>query len=147
MSTNLQKNLAREIVNNSKRKKPLNKKELVISSGYGAVTADRHAPEVIEQKGVQEELEILGFTIENAKKVVSEILLDENNDPNARLKAADQVFKVHGAYAPVKTVNANVALDAADDPELTKLRDEFNEVARKRIISRIQSNERNEERT
>ena len=61
MSTELQKKLAGEIIKNAKREKPLNKKELVVLSGYGEVTADRHASEVIEQKGVQEELNRLGF--------------------------------------------------------------------------------------
>ncbi len=98
MSTLKQKNLAENIVNNSKRKDPLNKQELVVSSGYSPTTADGHANQIIEQEGVKEALADLGFTEENAKKVVSEIMLNPEEDSNARLKATDQVFKVHGSY-------------------------------------------------
>lgn len=98
MSTLLQKNLAQNIVENASRKNPLNKKELVVLSGYDETTAEKQVPAVFEQKGVKEALADLGFTEENAKKVVSEIMLDSKKDPNARLKATDQVFKVHGSY-------------------------------------------------
>lgn len=98
MSTILQQNLAKEIIKNSKRKKPLNKKELLVSSGYGEISAKASAGFIIDQKGVLEALEDYGFSVDNAQKVVAEILLNPKNDPNARLKASDQVFKVHGKY-------------------------------------------------
>ena len=40
-------------------------------------------------------------------RVVSEIMLNGDLEPNARLKATDQVFKVRGSYAPVKSINVN----------------------------------------
>ena len=98
MATELQKNLAKNIVKNLKRRKPLNKKELVVSSGYDMTTAEKQIPAVFEQKGVREELKILGFSEEKAKEVVAGIMLNEEVEPNARLKATDQVFKVSGSY-------------------------------------------------
>lgn len=108
MATELQKNLAREIVKNSKRKKPLNKKELVVSSGYSESTASQQIPAVFEQKGVLEELDNLGFTEDAAKKVVQDIMLNEYADPNTRLKATDQVFKVTGSYKDAPTTNIHL---------------------------------------
>ncbi len=60
---------------------------------------------MIESAGVQEALEDLGFNENSAKKVVAEIMLNEKVDPNARLKATDQVFKVRGSYEADKSVN------------------------------------------
>lgn len=121
MPTNLQRNLAREIISNSKRKKPLNKKQLVVSSGYGEVTADRHASEVIEQVGVLEALNDFGFSVDNAKKVVGNILNDERVKPETRIRASEQVFKVHGTYAPDKSININIEADASNEvKELTE---------------------------
>lgn len=113
MPTNLQRNLAENIVKNLKRKKPLNKKELVVSSGYDLTTAEKQVPAVFEQKGVKEALNELGFNEYSAKKVVKDIMLNEKVDANARLKATDQVFKVEGSYAPEKTanINMNVSVD------------------------------------
>lgn len=127
MSTNLQKNLAENIVKNLKRKKPLNKKELVVSSGYGAVSAESSAHIILEQKGVQEELENLGFTESNAKKVVAEILLDPKQKGDTRINAAKEVFKVEGSYAPEKTQALNLNIEAhISNPKLKELNDEYN---------------------
>lgn len=93
MSTELQQNLAKEIIANSKRKKPKDKGQLLESAGYGIITAQASPGRTIEQKGVKDALIDFGFNPDNAKKVVAEILLNEDNDPNARLKATDQVFK------------------------------------------------------
>lgn len=108
MATILQEKLAQNIVNNTKRKKPLNKRELLVSTGYNEITAESIPDRIIKQKGVQEALEDLGFTEENAMKVVKSIMLNEKVDTNARLKATDQVFKVKGTYAPEKKINANM---------------------------------------
>lgn len=100
MPTIRQERLAEAIIANATADKQKNKKDLVISSGYAVKTAEGHAPEIIEQKGVQEALEARGFSIARAKEVVGAILDDEGNMPKDRLKAADMVFKVHGAYVP-----------------------------------------------
>lgn len=117
MSTDLQKKLAKELVNNLKSKKPKNKKDLLVSVGYDITTAETKPGEIIGQKGVQEELELLGFTEINAKKVVSKLMLDESQEGNVRLKAADMTFKVHGSYAPEKsiTLNANANYNLTED--------------------------------
>ena len=106
MSTILQKKLAKAVVENLKAKKPKNKKELVASSGYGEVTADRHSKIILEQKGVQEELKKLGFDSDSAKKVVGAIL--RKGKEENKLKAADMIFKVGGDYAAEKRININV---------------------------------------
>lgn len=115
MPTILQRNLAKNIILNTKRKKPLNKQELVVLSGYNSVTADRHSKEVIEQKGVIESLAEEGFTEDTAKRVIKSILTNEKNDPGVRIRAAEQVFKVLGSYAPDKSINLTSTVSITDD--------------------------------
>lgn len=110
MSTLRQKKLAEAIVQNLHSEEPLNKQELVVSSGYSPTTADGHANQILEQKGVQEELKILGFDSNTAKTVVAEILLKGENDM-VRLAASREIFKVNGDYAPEKRVNLNLDAD------------------------------------
>lgn len=74
----------------------------MVSSGYSLNTATQQIPAVFEQKGVLDELKILGFDQETAKKVVGNILTDEEEESKDRLKAADMVFKVTGAYQDEK---------------------------------------------
>jgi hypothetical protein len=102
MSTERQKKLARAIVDNLQNKETATAADLLESAGYGVGTQLGSPGRTIEQKGVQEELERLGFTEYNAKSVVSSIMNDPSKDDNARLKAADMTFKVHGSYAPEK---------------------------------------------
>lgn len=113
MATLRQKKLAKAIVKNLSAPDPLNKQELVVSSGYSPTTADGHANEIIEQKGVQEELKVLGFDTDTAKGVVSKIMTDGEND-SVKLKAADMVFKVQGDYAPERHVNLNIDADLTE---------------------------------
>jgi hypothetical protein len=122
MSTQLQKNLAQNIVKNVKAKKPKNAKELVLSSGYDINTATRQVPAVFEQKGVVEELAKLGFDENNAKRVVGEIL-NTGEEPN-RLKAADMIFKVNATYAPEKSINVNVSV--MDDEAIIRIANKLN---------------------
>lgn len=113
MATTRQKKLARAIIENASREKPLTKQELVVSSGYTPVQAKAKMHEITESKGVKDELKALGFTEENAMKVVTEIMLNTKAKHDHRLKATDQVFKVHGTYAPTKSIVAN--LDVEDE--------------------------------
>ena len=87
---------------------------------YGKIS--KQPSRVIESEGVQEALEDLGFTEDNAKKVVSEIMLDSDNDANARLKATDQVFKVKGSYASEHQDQVNILI-----PVLVKFLDKKDE--------------------
>ena len=108
MATLRQKELAQSIVKNAKATKKKNKKELLVSVGYSEITAKANPEVIISGVGVQEELKALGFDEDSAKKVVGEILLDETIEPKDRLKAAGEIFKVSGSYAPEKRVNFNV---------------------------------------
>lgn len=112
MATTKQKRVAKLIIENTKLDKPLTGGEIVESSGYG-VSMKKNAFVVLESEGVKEELEANGFTEENAMHVVQEIMLNTKVEPNARLKATDQVFKVRGTYAPEK--HASVALNIDDN--------------------------------
>ena len=75
---------------------------------YG--TANSISVENLHKPAIVEELQKLGFDSNNAKRVVGEILNDETNEPKDRLKAAENVFKVHGDYAPDKSVALNIAV-------------------------------------
>ncbi len=108
MATLLQKKLAQNIVKAAKEGKRTNKKELVVSSGYSVTSGETSAHIILEQKGVQEELENLGFDADSAKKVVRKILTSGKEEN--RLKAADMIFKVVGEYAPEKHLNANIQI-------------------------------------
>lgn len=116
MATQRQKKLAKAIVENASLDKPLNAGQLLESSGYSKSSAEASPGVIIEQKGVQDELQMLGFTEENAKRVVQQIMLDEEADKNSRLKAADMVFKVKGTYAPEKR---DVLMDVTSFSEYT----------------------------
>lgn len=137
MSTILQQNLAREIVANATRKPRKNKKELVVSSGYSEVSAESSAHLILEEKGVKEELRELGFTEENAKNVIGEILLNKKVKPDTRINAAKEVFKVEGSYAPEKSARMQVNIEGQNVPnaDLEALRQEFEEKLKARLLT------------
>lgn len=114
MATLRQKELAKAIVDNAKSGSKKNKKELLASVGYPLSTATTYPQEVIEQKGVQEELANLGFDTESAKKVVKSILANGKKEEN-RLKAADMIFKVVGEYAPEKHLVVTKKIISVDE--------------------------------
>ena len=101
MATLKQQNLAKAIIENAKEDKPKTAGELLESVGYAPTTAVGEPGRTIEQKGVQDELERLGFNEDAAKQVVADILSKGEKDTD-RLKAADLIFKVQGSYAPEK---------------------------------------------
>lgn len=111
MSTILQKKLAHNIAKNVRAKKPLNKKELAVSSGYSEKHAESHPEVIFNAQGVIKELNTLGFNEDAAKAVVSEIMLSKTSKARDRLTATDQVFKVHGTYAPEKRLTASVDIN------------------------------------
>lgn len=75
--------------------------------------------ENLTKPAIQAEIKALGFDADSAKSVVREIMADGSIDPNARLRATDQVFKVVGAYAPEKTLN--VSVEMVDDGKFAEL--------------------------
>lgn len=101
--TEKQKKLAQNIADAVVVKRNITIRELLLNSGYaeGSFTSGF---DLIARQGVQKELLKLGFTEQAAKAVVAEILLVGNAE-DARLKAADMIFKVHGTYAPEKHVS------------------------------------------
>lgn len=120
MPTIKQKRVAKLIIENSDLVKPLTDIEILKRSNYSISTSETKSTRIIGSEGVQQALAESGFTEENAKKVVESIMLNEETDPSARLKATDQVFKVHGSYAPDKNININMDVQTIDptDPEI-----------------------------
>lgn len=85
----------------------MTKKDMLEKAGYSTKTATHSSKEVIQS--VQDgELKEYGFTKDNAKRIVASILNGKKATNAERLKAAEQVFKVTGAYAPLKTLNYNM---------------------------------------
>lgn len=97
MSTIRQKKVAKLIIENATLDKPKTGGEIVESSGYG-VSMKKNPQVVIGSDGVQEELEKSGFTVDNAKRVVTEIMLNSKERSDTRLRATEQVFKVNKSY-------------------------------------------------
>lgn len=91
-------------------------------------TAGVIAVENLAKPRILAELESLGFNENGAKKVVEEIMYNPMVDANARLKATDQVFKVHGSYAAEKTQSVNINLEGKlNTSDEEKLRLEYEE--------------------
>ena len=112
MTTERQKRLARALIENSISIKPRSAKDLLVTIGYSQITAAKEQKEIINGKGVQEELNKLGFTELHAKALVGAILnspiVYEMITPENQLNAADKMFKVFGSYAPEKRENINI---------------------------------------
>ena len=136
MPTLRQRKLAEAIVENSKKNLPLNKSALLESVGYDRTTARAMPTRTLEQPGVQEALADLGFTEENAKNVVAEIMLNPDADDSARLKAASEVFKVKGSYAAEKTVALQVNLEprSGTESDLEAVRAQFEEQLKRKLL-------------
>lgn len=83
----------------------------VTTDGAARVLGSR----LLTSDNIQKELKKLGFDSNNAKRVISEILNDESLEPKDRIKAAENVFKVHGDYAPEKQINLNIESTPSED--------------------------------
>lgn len=133
--TNKQRKLAEYIVQNAQLDAPLNKGEMLVKAGYDKTTAVATPTRVIEAEGVQIALAELGFTEDNAKGVVAEILLNPDADDGHRLKAAAEVFKVKGSYAAEKTIGLQVNVEARlDGNDAESLRLEFEEKLKQKLL-------------
>lgn len=130
--TTKQKKVAKLIIENSELDKPLNGGEIAEISGYSKSMQD-NPKRIIDVKGVQQELKESGFTEENAKSVVSQIMLNEKAQDNNRLKAAEQVFKVTGSYAPEKKAIVSVNVDL-DNSKYSQMANEFEEKLRQELL-------------
>lgn len=101
MPTERQDRLADGVIENASLPKPKTKKELLVSAGYDETTATANPGRILDQKGVREALIAKGFSVDNADKVVANILTDEDEQAKDRLKAAELVYKRHpGALQP-----------------------------------------------
>ncbi len=146
MATQLQKNLAKNIVRNAVAKHPKTKKELVVSSGYDETTAIKQVPAVFEQKGVKEELVKLGYVDKFKQEIPDEELIIVHKqglhayrvhssmtepdqvveDFQTRHKYLDLAYKLRGDLAPEKHINLNMELRAILPQEKI---DEINQIA------------------
>ena len=137
MGTILQKRLAKAIVENAVAEKPLNKKQLLVNSGYSPLSASQSQTFIMDQKGLHEELDRLGFSIDAADIVVKTILKSSRKDEN-KLKAAQEIYKRLGAYAPDKKTSLNVNLDMDAKPQdvgkMELLRQEYEAKLRASIV-------------
>lgn len=129
MATIKQKRLAKEIISSLNQDTPIPSQVMMERAGYGKGVS-KTPKRAIESKGVQEELQVLGFSEEAAKGVVASILHHSDNDM-ARLKASDQIFKVLGSYAPEKRENVNLNLNAQSSPQEEEIAKKANEDLRK----------------
>lgn len=116
-----QRKAAKLIVDSAMGKAPhiKNSGDIVIHAGYAA-SVQEVPHKVLNTSGVDIALEELGFSPENAKKVVSSIMNNDKAKHVDRLKASDMVFKVHGTYAEQRSINVNVDIDATN-PRLLEL--------------------------
>lgn len=136
MATIKQKRVAKLIIENATLDEPLNSGQIVEKSRYSKSMVIKPGV-VINTQGVQDALEEYGFTEDNAKKVVSEILLDPKQRPDTRINAAKEVFKVRGSYAPEKSqaLNVNIGLNKIENVELEALRVEYEEKLRAKLAN------------
>lgn len=88
---------------------PKSNGEMVKKAGYADGVAFVQPNTVMNSAGTQIALTELGFTPENAKKVVTKILEGEDSANTDKLRAADMIFKVHGEYASDKIAKENNA--------------------------------------
>lgn len=85
------------------------------------LTARVMGSENLTKPNIQEELRKLGFDSNNAKRVISEILNDDSLEPKDRIKAAENVFKVHGDFAPEKTLNISLQVSKEEREKMLGL--------------------------
>ena len=114
MPSRRQKRVAEKIVETAHLSNPPTGGEIVESSGYGP-SMKKNPQVVLNSQGVKDALNDLGFSEDNAKKVVAKILLNEESKDHDRLDAADKVFKIHGSYAPEKQMNLNLNVERSED--------------------------------
>lgn len=107
MPTVRQKKLAKVIIENANLDNGLNAGQMLEKVGYSKSVAKAKSADIIGSQGVKDALDDFGFSEDNAKKVVGEILLKADAQDKDRLKAADMVFDVHGSKAPQKHININ----------------------------------------
>lgn len=107
MATTKQKKLAKEIVKNLSIDKPATAGQMLEKVGYATSVAEHKPAEILESKGVQEELAALGFSIEEADRTIAKLLKSEKEE--IQIKASQEIYKRLSGYAPEKKINLNVS--------------------------------------
>ena len=94
--------LVQNIINNQKTQRYKNLVELMVASGFSRSYANSDGYLIIKDPQIQKQLVKFGFNELTAKAIVTEIAFcgEEGN----RLRAAQEMFKVHGSYAPEQHV-------------------------------------------
>lgn len=129
-----QRKLAKELVDNVLSAHPLTTKQILVDRvGYKLNTVESKAKSVLEHPGLKQAVDDLGFTEEAAKGVVASILHGSENDM-ARLKAAEQIFKVHGSYAPEKHESKNLNVNVVVDPRSEKIAQKYEDELRQELL-------------
>lgn len=136
MPTIRQKKLAKELVANFQKPIPDTAGQVLEKVGYSK-NLTKQPGRVIEADGVKEALADLGFTEDFAKQKVVEIMQTSTNEM-AVLKGAEQIFKVHGSYAPERreVESKNINLDVTLNPETEALAQEYEERIKQRLLGK-----------
>jgi hypothetical protein len=135
MATTKQKKIAKLLIENEFLDKPLTGKQMLAKVSYSE-GLQKQPSRILESEGVKEALNDYGFNEENAKAVVAEILLNSDNEPHSRLKAADMTFKVYGSYAAEKSTSLNVNVEARvdDKDDLNVIREKFDAELKAKLL-------------
>ncbi len=126
--TQRHKRLAAEVVENTKREKPLTRTQLLTLAGYSHGTIDGTPSKPFTSQGFQKALAEAGATPDKMARVVNEAMdaravvtyrgearESEAPDHSIRLRAADQLADLTGAkITKVQVQSVNVNLDGSD---------------------------------
>lgn len=134
MPTVREEKLADIIIENAVSDKGMTAKQMLVKAGYDETTAQATPGRVIAQDGVQEALAAKGFSEENAKRVIGEIIDDKRTKPDTRINAAKEIFKVSGSYAPEKKLNVNLSADIEDFKQYEELSLKYDEDMKRKML-------------
>jgi hypothetical protein len=135
MPTQRQKRVAKLIIENATLDKPLTGGEMLANVSYSA-GLQKQPSRILESEGVREALNDYGFSEDNAKRVVAGILNEPKAANKDRLKASELVFKVHGTFAPEKSINLNANVDMSTAPtETQEIAREYEEKLKAKLLN------------
>lgn len=126
--TQKHKRLAAEVIQNTKREKPLTRTQMLMLSGYSRGTVDKTPFKPFTTQGFQLALREAGVTEDKMSRVIGEAMdakvvttfhghAQESDAPDhaIRLRAADQLADLTGAkITKIQVQSVNVTLDGGD---------------------------------
>lgn len=133
MPTIKQRKVAKKLVEAMQSEEPITAGQILESSGYkhGSIVNPK---QILEGQGVKEELANLGFSIDAADSVVTEILHGGQKE-ESRLKAADMVYKRLAGYAPERSIALKADLkDLKGSEALLELKEKYEEELRTKLL-------------